>query len=289
MCPLISICLCAWNDAHYLDLLLRSIQETCEFSHEVCIIDNGSEDHINDVLKKYPQVKSEHLPKNRGSQAVNHAVEMSSGKYIIKASSDMIFVRKAIFNAFAYHKYLEKKYQTDRISVSSTLIEPTGGRNNGLFVKRDFGTDYQSAQYEKILSVNDINLKQREIFEATEPMLMKRTLWDLLSGISDDYPFPGVGNDLDFGLKLLAHKATSRLCRSAFVYHFVSKTRQNIPEQDHKADEANKVFLDKWGITFQDYFDMKRDFERTASYQLENFILAEQKIQDRFNKIHITT
>ena len=51
--PLLSICLCCYNDAPYLDLLLKSIKDHTKLLYEVCIIDNDSTDNTSEIIDKH--------------------------------------------------------------------------------------------------------------------------------------------------------------------------------------------------------------------------------------------
>lgn len=90
--PRISIVLCAYNDAPYLPLALRSVvvQETADW--QLIVVDDGSEDETASLLDSYradPRIQIIRHKSNRGkSAALNTALAVAAAPWLLELDAD---------------------------------------------------------------------------------------------------------------------------------------------------------------------------------------------------------
>lgn len=272
MKPLLSICLCCYNDKHYLNLLFKSIYKNTKIPFEVCVADNGSTDGTPDLLDRWSRLHDNFhhkcFPTNEGVYVVNEAVKMSAGRYVMDTNSDMIFLTgydRVLLNTL---RKLERA-NNGLASVSATLIEPQSG--NPEYYSCDFGTDPETfddayLHDNKMLEIwHEKYAYKQDYWQFSHPIMMSRELWDKVGGIDMfSYPFPGYGTDIDLGAKLLEEGAWTVMCGQALVYHFSNVTLTRI-EKDlgKKLPPGRKEFEEKWGYSMNELykkFNMRRVF-----------------------------
>jgi GT2 family glycosyltransferase len=91
--PDMSIVLVCWNNKDYLEPCLDSLcQGGLKSSFDVVVVDNGSTDGSQDMLrKKFPQVKIIQNDHNVGlGRASNQGIEASRGRYVLLLNNDTI-------------------------------------------------------------------------------------------------------------------------------------------------------------------------------------------------------
>jgi len=92
---MISIIIPVYNQADHLDKCLTSIEKQIYINYEIIIVDDGSDDHIGTVVKKYRQIfglKMAYFEQaNQGASAArNRGAELAKGEYIIFCDADII-------------------------------------------------------------------------------------------------------------------------------------------------------------------------------------------------------
>ena len=92
MSLLISVCVPTYNRANYIGRALRSLidQSLDKKLYEVIVVDDGSNDNTNLVLKSFSKdIKLLRNKKNIGlSKSLNKAILKSKGKYFLRLDSD---------------------------------------------------------------------------------------------------------------------------------------------------------------------------------------------------------
>ena len=268
--PTISICLCCHNDAPYLKLLLRSIIENTTVPFEICVVDNGSTDGTQAWLLEQREKLDGKLKvagniQNIGVGAVNQAVELSSGKYVLDINSDMIVLPGWDMALLRKLKKLERM-NDGFASVSATLIEPRAGNPEYHF--GDFGSTPDTCKYQSLTQnasryLQD-GVRKKDTIQFSHPILMSRETWDKVGGISDGYPFPGMCTDVDLGFKLLKNGAKCVMCGDAVVYHFGSATLIRMRGEGVETPPGEKEFAEKFGAFprhMYDEYDVRKEFQ----------------------------
>jgi glycosyltransferase involved in cell wall biosynthesis len=246
-----SICLCSWNDLHFLKILVAGIKKNTKSKYEIIVHDNGSVDGTKEWLESngITHTRSE---ENEGVAAVNYAVKLAKYPYIIDINADMyplpgwdLAILKQI-SAFQ-GKGIEK------FTISSCLVEPIG--NNPEYTITYHGHTYDSFNEQNLLqdfltSGNDSKFSKGNTTQYSHPITMPKKLWDEFGGVDTSYKY-GIATDHD-----IAASAYAAGCRDFImlgksrVYHFVSQTIRKLP-----ADRPNghQHFQDKWGISIDEF------------------------------------
>ena len=105
MAPILSICILTYNRESYLSELLSSIvslEEKYLKQLEVVIINNGSTDDTNKVLRSYSKSKNFSIinfaENKRGSSIYLHLVNKAKGEFLIFPGDDDVFITKSIID-----------------------------------------------------------------------------------------------------------------------------------------------------------------------------------------------
>lgn len=87
--PLVSIILSVYNGEQYLDKCLSSIYDQSFKDYELIIVNDGSTDGTEEILKMYNHKATILHQENKGvSKALNRGIELSQGKYVCFISHD---------------------------------------------------------------------------------------------------------------------------------------------------------------------------------------------------------
>src|SRR3989344_8797060 len=95
----LSVIIVNWNTKKLLEDCLKSIYKfTKEISFEVIVVDNGSKDGSQALVKeKFPQVKLILNKSNLGfTKANNQGIEVAKGKYILLLNSDTYLIENSL-------------------------------------------------------------------------------------------------------------------------------------------------------------------------------------------------
>jgi glycosyltransferase involved in cell wall biosynthesis len=94
MTPQISVIIPVYNGEKYLSAAIDSVLSQTVDDFELIIINDGSKDKTEEVIKKYSSSKIiYHSQHNQGQvSAINYGIELSSGKYIALLDADDIFI-----------------------------------------------------------------------------------------------------------------------------------------------------------------------------------------------------
>src|SRR3989338_1895919 len=92
---MISIIIPVYNQAEHLNNCLRSIKDQSLDDFEIIIVDDGSKDDIESVIKKHQRIFGSNLSyyyqKNSGaSSARNKGAGLARGEYIIFCDADIV-------------------------------------------------------------------------------------------------------------------------------------------------------------------------------------------------------
>lgn len=250
MKPVISICLCCWNDLPYLKILFGSILKNTSVPYEICVYDNGSIDGTQEWLQKQLNIKYILGDKNLGTTAVNKAIQMAVGRNILWINSDMYLLP-------GYDKELTKtvdKYKGS-VLVCPYIIEPQGfyGKVSKTIV-HDSGDTHKNFNETDLLKFYDTvkNKSYVDIYDYTHPVCLTKETWDRIEGLDEDY-FPGWAVDCQFTYDAFCLGIKPIKTGKAFVYHFVSKTLKGTcfseEESAKMCSDGLKLFNQKTGLT----------------------------------------
>jgi alpha-1,3-rhamnosyltransferase len=102
--PLVSVCIPAYNHEKYIAETIQSVISQDYMNLELIIINDGSKDKTDEVIKKYEQKCQERFVrfeyrnrKNKGlSATLNEMVQWSKGKYFTACASDDMFLSNKV-------------------------------------------------------------------------------------------------------------------------------------------------------------------------------------------------
>ena len=90
--PLVSILLPVYNDAHYLERAVLSIQRQSLKSWELLLLDDGSMDAtpvlVDCLSRSDPRIKAAHLPHRGIAETLNAGLSMARGPFIARMDAD---------------------------------------------------------------------------------------------------------------------------------------------------------------------------------------------------------
>lgn len=258
---LLSIVIPTWNNWSLLQLCLEGIKRHTTCPHQVVL-------HVNEgVDGTLEWVRSQGIAHTWSEQnvgichAMNRAVALSSGEYILYLNDDM-------FCCPGWDQALMKRISllgTSAFMLSGTMIEPRASGNPCVVVK-NFGSDPENFQMQRLIE-ETAQLYRPDWYGATwPPTCVHREWWDRVGGYSEEFS-PGMSSDNDFSMKMW--QAGCRIFQGvgdSLVYHFMSRSTGKVIKND-----GRKQFLKKWGIT-QSSFD--RHYLRRG-LPLERFQLPE--------------
>ena len=115
----LSVIIVNWNTKKLLEDCLRSIFKfTKDVGFEIIIVDNGSEDGSQSMLKKkFPQVKLIPNKDNLGfAKANNQGIKIAKGKYVLLLNSDTYLIENS------FKKLVEKADKCDDFGALGSLL-----------------------------------------------------------------------------------------------------------------------------------------------------------------------
>ena len=115
----LSVIIVNWNTTKLLEDCLRSIFNfTKDISFEVIVVDNGSKDGSQAMVKKkFPQVKLISNSNNLGfAKANNQGIKMAKGEYVLLLNSDTYLIENS------FKKLVEKTNEFDELGALGPLL-----------------------------------------------------------------------------------------------------------------------------------------------------------------------
>src|SRR4051812_11370428 len=96
--PVLSIIVVNWNTRNLLRDTLKSVQEETLLSHEVWVVDNGSTDGSQEMVREeFPHVHLIANTDNKGFAAANNqALPLCQGEYVLLLNSDTVVLDGAL-------------------------------------------------------------------------------------------------------------------------------------------------------------------------------------------------
>jgi len=85
---LVSVVIPCYRQAHFLSQAVESVLAQTHTCHEIIVIDDGSPDHVREVVAAYPGVRY-HFQENRGLAAArNRGLQETRGEYVVFLDAD---------------------------------------------------------------------------------------------------------------------------------------------------------------------------------------------------------
>lgn len=242
----LSIIIVNYNVRYFLEQCLHSVFDSCEnILAEVIVVDNNSQDSSCEMVKeKFPAVKLINNKKNTGfSTANNQGVTIAKGEYILILNPDTVVAEDTFEKILNFAK---SKNNLGAIGVK--LIDGTGK-----FLpesKRGIPTPIVSINkllglsskkyYATYLNENEIG--KVEILVGAF-MLMKRSLYNDVSGFDEDYFM--YGEDIDLSYKISKKGYQNYYFPKSTIIHYKGESTNKDLKYLHTFYNAMRIFYKK--------------------------------------------
>ena len=245
---LFSIIIPSFKNYSYLRITIESILKNSNHKHQIIVHVNGNDietvTYLNNNNIEFTSSKV-----NLGlCSGVNIASRLAKTDYIVYAHDDMYFLPE-------WDQHLKKEIDLindTKFYLSSTQIGPLPSDNlkpNHIYYNA--GTNINNFNETDLLN-NYKNLKFYDLQGSHwAPHVIHKEIWEKVGGFSEEFD-PGFGSDPDLNMKLW--KQGVRIFKGVNLsrtYHFGSQTTRK--NDKIVRNNANKTFLNKWGITI-DFF-----------------------------------
>ena len=222
---MISIIIPNLNGEKFLkDCINSIINQEIDEKFEIIIVDNGSKDKSEDIIKKgYPEINFIKLDKNYGfAKAVNIGIKNSNGEYIVLLNNDIVLDKNFLKNL---KKGLDDNPEVDfcasRILMinDKNLIYGAGDiyKNNGTAELRGYGKP------------KNLYEKSEFVFGAcAAASIYRRELFEKIGLFDEDFFAYYEDVDLDWRAQLFGFKCL--YVPEAIVYHYGSSTFGNFSD-----------------------------------------------------------
>jgi len=224
----ISIVIPVLNQLNYTKQCISSILEnTGEIPYEIVAVDNGSTDKTVDFLKKSKIRVIEHGRNLGVAKAWNRGIRESTAPMVCIINNDIVVSRGWLSSLADF--YLSKK--------SAGIVSP-GTREGEL--NYDF-PEYADEYTKKMKNVS------RKWFSGW-CMMIASDRFEKAGLFSEDFGI-GIGEDMDFFLRLKKAGYESYITGSSFIHHYGSRTIKGIKESEGDKFEKDNIqkLEGKWG------------------------------------------
>lgn len=106
--PKVSVVVCSYNGANTLSDCLSSLRAIQYPDYEIIVVDDGSTDHTQEILKKFPEVIAVHQANKGLGVARNEGIKRASGEIVVFTDSDCMADPDWLY--FLVKTLLDKQY-----------------------------------------------------------------------------------------------------------------------------------------------------------------------------------
>ena len=193
--PTVSVIIPTYNRAHLIERAIKSVLNQTYQDFELIIIDDGSTDNTNEVLKKYIESDNRiqyirHKINKGGSAARNTGIKNSVGKYIAFLDSDDEWLPEKLMEQLNVFK--DESYEIGAVYSGFQYIDIKGNHKGRQHIPKSEGYIYDDLLTKNCVgSASTILIKkecldQVELFDETLPSCQD---WDMWIKIAKYYKF----------------------------------------------------------------------------------------------------
>lgn len=237
--PLVSIIIPIYNKFDFTFACLSSIHINTEIPYEVILIDNGSDDNTNKLIKKLKNIKIIRNKENLGfGEACNQGVKIARGKYILFLNNDTIVNENWLSPLI---KTIENKELNCGV-VGSRLIFPDGTLQEAgskIFI------DGSTKGYGRFENPDDpeYNYLREVDYCSGACFLIKKDLFNEVGGF--DVSYFAYYEDVDLCMELKKKDYKIFYNPESIVFHYENATSGlEIAVKSHKKNRIK--FFEKW-------------------------------------------
>jgi glycosyltransferase involved in cell wall biosynthesis len=97
MQPVLTIIIPTYNRADFLRESIRSVFSQTFSDYELIVVDDGSSDHTEDVVREFPKIRYVACRENSGvSHARNLGIKLAGGRYVCFLDSDDLWIKNKL-------------------------------------------------------------------------------------------------------------------------------------------------------------------------------------------------
>ncbi len=206
---LLSVIIPVYNRPEEVKALLESFTKQNFFDYEIIIVEDGSTERAEEVVKSYenliPSLHYYYIENGGPSKARNYGAKFAKGDYLIILDSDVILPKHYLQ---AVDKYIHK-----------SRPDAFGGPDAA---SPDFSVMQKAVSYAmtSVLTTGGIRGGSANRMEQFKPrsfnMGCRRSVFNQLGGFDESLRY---GEDIDFSLTLIRRGFRVLLFKQAFVYH----------------------------------------------------------------------
>ena len=221
--PKISVVIPAHNEEEYIEGMIESILSCSYLNKEILVVDDGSTDNTQKIVKKYVEKNLVYLfhhdiPMGSKPTALNPFFDYATGDILVIVDADSVMDKNALNKI---PKYFEDK---DVVAVSGHVKIGSGDKNiNNILV------ELQKYEYHQ---ANELGRKLASIFNIMNGMtgaflIIRRDAFEKIGRFNEDIK----AEDLDITLKLRKLAGKILFAEDAVVYTFCPNNLKSFVKQ----------------------------------------------------------
>lgn len=233
----LSVVIVNYNVYHFLELCLKSVQESCaNVTAEIIVVDNASSDNSCELVSKnFPEVQLICNQENIGfSRANNQGVEIAKGEFVLILNPDTVVGENTFLELLNFSKNI-----LDLGAVGVQLVDGTGAylpeSKRGIptlkaSFNRFLGKDKNKGTY----YANDVSQDGVGAVDVLVGafMFLKTKVYKEVGGFDEDYFM--YGEDIDLSYKLLKFGYQNYYLGTSKTIHFKGEsTRKDVKYLKH--------------------------------------------------------
>ncbi|HIP02774.1 MAG TPA: glycosyltransferase [Campylobacterales bacterium] len=268
---LISILIPAYNHQAYVVQTLESILNDGFKDKEIVIINDGSTDHTDEIIKRWIDKNSNKIKiiyksrENRGlTKTLNELLSLSSGSYLVALASDDYLLDGGLEKRYQYLILHPEKYAvfSDCIVVDN---ENKKTHNSGLF-------DLRNADKNRLLTDSGIKKEFISNFAVPGPVLMvRRGFYTQFGGFNEKMYM----EDFDLYLKFASKSLIGFLDEKVSAYRVHDTNMSSVKNQNFikLLEDSKKTLMLHWNnfYGFNKFLLLKEIIKFTIRIQVCKF------------------
>ncbi|VXD22702.1 Glycosyl transferase [Planktothrix serta PCC 8927] len=182
--PRVSVIIPAYNCDQYIEQCVKSVLEQTYTDYEVIVIDDGSQDQTQQILKPYfPVIKYIYQENQGAAKARNQGCEIAQGEFLAFLDADDFFLPQKLADQVAF---LDNNPAIDLVQSGWYCVNQEGQNWTAI-------TPWNTAP--------ELNLETWILHKCVRPscLILRREWWEKVGGFDHHYP---PTEDLDFVLRL---------------------------------------------------------------------------------------
>lgn len=164
--PLVSVIIPAYNGEAYIAQAIQSVLDQQEARLEIWVIDNGSTDQTEAIVRTFPEVQYRFIPQADTAVARNEGIRLAKGKYIAFLDQDDVWVPHKIAQQVQFLE--EHPGYGAVIGWQQMFLE--AGHEKPHWLKQAFLEKPQEGYLPSALMIRKETLEQTKSFDETLPL-----------------------------------------------------------------------------------------------------------------------